>query len=72
MAAAIAFAFPVLAEKFGGGITFSFFTVMMVLQLVFVWKMMPETKGRSLEDIGLTVTDEHGNIPETDPVVLMH
>ena len=72
MAAAIAFAFPVLAEKFGGGITFSFFTVMMVLQLVFVWKMMPETKGRSLEDIGLTVTDEHGNISETDSVVLMH
>lgn len=55
MAAAIAFIFPVLAESLGGGITFLFFTIMMVLQLLFVWKMMPETKGRSLEDIGTTL-----------------
>jgi hypothetical protein len=27
------------------------FTVMMVLQLVFVWKLMPETKGKSLEQL---------------------
>ncbi len=25
---------------------------MMVLQLLFVWKLMPETKGVSLEEIG--------------------
>ena len=25
---------------------------MMVLQLLFVWKIMPETKGTSLEDLG--------------------
>lgn len=55
MAAGIAFIFPVLAESLGGGTTFLFFTVMMVLQLLFVWKMMPETKGRSLEDIGTTL-----------------
>ncbi|HRH50656.1 MAG TPA: sugar porter family MFS transporter [Panacibacter sp.] len=55
MAAAVAFVFPVLAESLGGGITFLFFTIMMVLQLLFVWKMMPETKGRSLEDIGTTL-----------------
>ncbi len=52
MAAIIAFIFPVLAERLGGGITFLFFAVMMVLQLLFVWKMMPETKGRTLENIG--------------------
>ena len=51
MAATVAFAFPALAESLGGGITFLFFTVMMVLQLLFVWKMMPETKGSSLEQI---------------------
>lgn len=51
MAAVIAFAFPALAESLGGGITFLFFTVMMTLQLLFVWKMMPETKGSSLESI---------------------
>ncbi|HRH59551.1 MAG TPA: sugar porter family MFS transporter [Chitinophagaceae bacterium] len=51
MAAAIAFAFPALTENLGGGSTFLFFAIMMLLQLFFVWKMMPETKGRSLEDI---------------------
>lgn len=55
MAALIAFSFPYLAEKAGGGNTFLFFTVMMVAQLFFVWKLMPETKGRSLEQIGHTL-----------------
>ena len=51
MAAIIAFTFPYIAETFGGGITFSFFALMMVLQLLFVWKIMPETKGTSLEGV---------------------
>ncbi len=51
MAAAIAFSFPYLAEKAGGGNTFLFFCVMMCIQLLFVWKVMPETKGKSLEQI---------------------
>ncbi len=54
MAAIIAFVFPYLAEQLGGGITFAFFTVMMALQFIFVWKMMPETKGKSLEQIDVT------------------
>ncbi|MEP7318679.1 MAG: sugar porter family MFS transporter [Panacibacter sp.] len=55
MAATIAFIFPTLTEKLGGGTTFLFFAVMMVLQLLFVWKMMPETKGQSLEQIETTM-----------------
>ena len=51
MATIIAFSFPYLAETFGGGHTFFFFGFMMVLQLIFVWRMMPETKGKSLEQI---------------------
>lgn len=51
MAAVIAFGFPYLAETLGGAVTFSFFTIMMVLQLIFVWRFMPETKGRTLEQI---------------------
>lgn len=51
MATVVAFAFPYFAETFGGGDIFSFFAVMMVLQLLFVWKLMPETKGKSLEEI---------------------
>ena len=50
-AALIAGNFPWFAGKFGGGPIFAFFAVMMVLQLLFVWKMMPETKGVSLEDL---------------------
>lgn len=50
-AALIASIFPVLAIQFGGGPIFAFFSLMMVLQLVYVWRMMPETKGVSLEDL---------------------
>ncbi|SDK64970.1 MFS transporter, sugar porter (SP) family [Pedobacter sp. ok626] len=56
MAAIIAFCFPYLAETFGGAVTFSFFGSMMVLQLLFVWRFMPETKGQSLEQIGTHLT----------------
>lgn len=55
MAAVITFTFPYLAERFGGGNTFLFFTSMMVLQLLFVLRLMPETKGTSLEKIEQTV-----------------
>ncbi|WP_420155087.1 sugar porter family MFS transporter [Siphonobacter sp.] len=55
MAALIAFTFPYLSEKLGGGHTFSFFAVMMVLQLLFVWRIMPETKGTSLEQMDRTL-----------------
>jgi MFS family permease len=55
MAAIIAYSFPFLAEKAGGGNTFLFFSIMMCIQLAFVWKVMPETKGRSLENIEHTL-----------------
>ncbi|RDV14894.1 MFS transporter [Pontibacter diazotrophicus] len=51
LAAVIAFIFPYIAETLGGGITFLIFCFMMVLQLLFVWRMMPETKETSLEEI---------------------
>lgn len=55
MAAIIAFSFPALTEKLGGGNTFLFFSIMMVIQLLFVWKIMPETKGKSLEQLERTL-----------------
>ncbi len=55
MAAIIAFSFPYFAEKVGGGNTFLFFCFMMCIQLIFVWKIMPETKGKSLEQIEHTL-----------------
>jgi len=50
MASLIAFIVP-SAEKIGFGPTFLFFAIMMILQLLFVIKMMPETKGISLEEL---------------------
>jgi sugar porter (SP) family MFS transporter len=55
MASFIAFTFPYVAETLGGGNTFLIFCGMMVLQLIFVWRVMPETKGTSLEQIEKTV-----------------
>jgi len=49
MAAAISWMFPVVAEWSGAG-AFAFFAAMMVVQLLFAWKIMPETRGRRLED----------------------
>jgi len=51
MAAAITFSFPYFAQTYGGGPIFLFFCLMMILQLLFVWKLMRETKGQSLEQI---------------------
>ncbi|HEX8330619.1 MAG TPA: sugar porter family MFS transporter [Hymenobacter sp.] len=51
MAAVVAFSFPSVAAYLGGGTVFLFFSAMMVLQLLFVWKAMPETKGTSLEKV---------------------
>ncbi|MDR6562347.1 MULTISPECIES: sugar porter family MFS transporter [unclassified Arcicella] len=55
LAAIITFTFPYIAETFGGGVTFTFFASMMVLQLLFVLKIMPETKGTSLEGMEKTI-----------------
>lgn len=51
-AALIAQVFPYFATNVPGAIIFGFFAFMMVLQLIYVWKMMPETKGIALEDMG--------------------
>jgi sugar porter (SP) family MFS transporter len=43
--------FPKMVAAFAPGLVFLFFCLMMVLQLVWVRLMVPETKGRSLEEI---------------------
>lgn len=50
MAAAISWTFPMIAAK-SGGHTFAFYALCMVGQLLWVWFVMPETKGVSLEQI---------------------
>jgi MFS family permease len=51
MAAAISWSFPVVAARLGGHMIFAFYAVCMVGQLIWVWLIMPETKGSSLEQI---------------------
>lgn len=53
-AAAVAQTFPFFATNVGGSYIFGFFCFMMVLQLLFIWRMMPETKGIALEDMDKT------------------
>ena len=51
LAAVIPSLVPVLFSTVGAGVVFLVFAIMMVLQLLFVFYMMPETKGVSLEQL---------------------
>ena len=50
-AALLTTAFPLLVDAVAPGFIFLFFCSMMILQLIWVKWMVPETKGRSLEEI---------------------
>jgi len=52
-AALITFLFPVISStQLGSGHAFAFFSAMMILQALVVWRYFPETKGKSLEVLG--------------------
>ncbi|MET0298143.1 MAG: sugar porter family MFS transporter [Flavitalea sp.] len=53
MAAIISWTFPMIvdASPNGGFYSFIFYSVMMLLSFIFIWRVMPETKGRTLEEI---------------------
>lgn len=53
MAAIISWTFPIIVEGSpnGGFYSFVFYAVMMVFAFLFIWRVIPETKGRSLEQI---------------------
>ena len=42
--------YPAMME-FSGGVTYGFYGLMAVLSALFVWKMVPETKGKTLEEM---------------------
>jgi len=56
LAAAIPSVVPVLFTRIGAAPVFAMFAFMMLLQLLWVWRMMPETKGVSLEDLEKRLT----------------
>jgi sugar porter (SP) family MFS transporter len=47
----VTLSFPTLRQTLGSGPTFWLFAVFGVVALVFVWRRVPETKGRTLEEI---------------------
>jgi len=53
MAAVISWLFPIIAEGSpnGGYYSFIFYSLMMAVSFFFIWRFMPETKGKSLEEI---------------------
>ena len=51
LAAIIPSMIPILFSSIGAGFVFLFFSFMMILQLIFVYYLMPETKGISLEKL---------------------
>jgi len=50
-AALLTLLFPIAIKNFDAGYIFAFFCLMMVLQLILVKSMVPETKCRLLEEI---------------------
>ena len=61
-AAIITFLFPVVAgqSERGAGYAFLFFSVAMVIQAIVVWRYFPETKGKTLEELGIELSENSG------------
>jgi len=48
---AVSLTFPVLADKFSEALNFIIYAVMCLVTFIFVWLVLPETKGKTLEEI---------------------
>ncbi len=46
--------FPILRDEWGKSVIFFVFAAILIPQFYFVWKIMPETKGKTLEEINKT------------------
>jgi len=71
MAALIAFSFPYMAEVIGPATSFLIFSLMMVMQLVFVLTIMPETNGTSLEELDTKLEKVNGSERRVNAEVLL-
>lgn len=47
----VTIAFPIMLEKLSGGITFLIFSVICLANVLYVWRYVPETKGKTLEEL---------------------
>jgi MFS family permease len=49
--AIVAITFPIMLEKLSGGTTFFLFALICLTNLLYVWRYVPETKGKTLEEL---------------------
>ena len=49
--AIVTISFPIMLEKLSGGITFLIFALICLANLLYVWRYVPETKGKTLEEL---------------------
>jgi major inositol transporter-like SP family MFS transporter len=59
--ALISFLFPVLAERLGSVPLFAGFMVLNVLAGLFAFQFIPETKGRTLEELEVELSERYGS-----------
>jgi sugar porter (SP) family MFS transporter len=73
LAAIIPSLIPMLFSEIGAAVVFLIFTLMMVLQLLFVIFLMPETKGISLEQLSEKLTNNYtqNEVNKTSSQVIM-
>ena len=48
---AVSLTFPVIADKLHESFAFWLYAGMCVINFVFIWRVLPETKGKTLEEI---------------------
>ncbi len=65
----IATIFPSLLEK-AAGIAYSFFGTMCIIAFLFAWKLIPETKGKTLEEIEEHWKGKAGTTSDTDDIII--
>ena len=58
--------FPVIEARFGIAAAFGAYSVICVIILLFVWKFIPETKGKSLEEIEIQLVGLASNPPRPE------
>lgn len=62
----ISFLFPILAEQFGSVVVFSGFLVLNLLAALFAFRFIPETKGRTLEELEVQLRDRYNSAPPAE------
>ncbi|WOP20183.1 MFS transporter [Raineyella sp. LH-20] len=66
--AIITFTFPAMMSNLGGGLTYTLYGVVNVIVAIALWRVMPETSGRSLEELEEHLEEVYTRPGDTVPV----